>query len=59
LKLEKTEKKLLDRPQHRHNNHKEVRYVGENLILADEWVHWQAFMNKEMIFPVLEWWDIS
>jgi hypothetical protein len=56
LKLENTEKKLLARPQHRQNNHQEVRYDGENLILAHDRVQWQALMNTEMILPVLERW---
>jgi hypothetical protein len=59
LKLENTEKKLLARPQHRQNNHKEVRYEGENVILAHIRVQSQALMNTETILPVLERWEIS
>jgi hypothetical protein len=59
LQLENTEKKLLARPQHRQNYHKEVRYEGENVILAHKRVQWQALMNIEMILPVLERWEIS
>jgi len=45
LKLESTKKKLLVRPQHRQNNNKEVRYEGENLILAHNRVQWQALIE--------------
>jgi hypothetical protein len=55
LEARKHRKKL----EHRQNNHKEVRYEDENVILAQDSVQWQALMNTEMIFPVLERWEIS
>jgi hypothetical protein len=59
LKLGNREKKLLARLQHRQNNHKEVRYEGENVILAHDRVQWQDLMNTQMILPVLERCEIS